>query len=192
MWWLVLRRAMDAARQQAEARYAAAAMPLACQEIEQKIGLISGANSALRQWMTGREFEWLQGQIALLLWHGGDDPAPFDHACFSAPHQSMFILTPSGARPNPKTLGITGFTYKEYREYRTGKKKIDTPIHGLTVGEYNILRDQNKISSDMPYVHQEYPKMVYKGSESKVVENAHEHQSARAAGYFNADEVFGK
>src|SRR3990167_10270123 len=105
-----LQRAMDASRNQ-EAAYNAF-----------KIALLSGANSARRQWMTGREFEWLQGQIALLLWHGGDDPAPFDHACFSVPHQSMFILTPSGARPNPKTLGITGFTYKEYREYRTGKK----------------------------------------------------------------------
>src|SRR3990167_1553254 len=135
MWWLVLRRAMDAARQQAEARYAAAAMPLACQEIEQKIGLISGANSARRQWMTGREFEWLQGQIALLLWHGGDDPVPFNYAEIQKPtHQSTFILTPSGAKPkpepNPKPSDVSRLSYKEYVEYRPGKKKIAMSSQG--------------------------------------------------------------
>ena len=180
-----LQRAMDASRNQ-EAAYNAF-----------KIALLSGANSARRQWMTGREFEWLQGQIALLLWHGGDDPVPFNYAEIQKPtHQSTFILTPSGAKPkpepNPKPSDVSRLSYKEYVEYRPGKKKIAMSSQGMTVGEYNIWRDQTETSNLTPYVHQEYPKMVYKGSESKVVENAHEHQSARAAGYFNADEVFGK
>ena len=54
----------------------------------------------------------------------------------------------------------------------------------MTVEEYNTWRGVNRTQATMPYIHQEYPKMLYhSGGRSMVVENAVAHKKFRDQGW---------
>lgn len=155
------------------------------------------------------EFKWLRARVAETLWSPPASrvmPATWDPA--RALQMPIVRITPVD-HSSVVDLGfgtsIDGFS--SYRDFRAAADREDhrqvvlararrqdasvlkdreqevAHARGLTVEEYNRGR-----SSGQPYVHQEYPKVLYKDGGEVIVENARDHKRHHRAGWREAPE----
>lgn len=114
----------------------------------------------------GGEFDWLRNQLRQTLWH----PAP------------ERLARQTETRPSaPVTSGTTSAkqnvlrqTYEPPDDYVQKQNEAKARLSGMSVADYNAWRAGQR--NPPPYVHQEYPKMLFRaGGNKTVVNDAKEH-----------------
>ena len=132
---------------------------------------------AAPEYFQGAEFDWLERQVRSTCW------------CPGLPD----------AKPTLNQL----YGVDAYSKARQAKRKSLPPKASMTVEELNAWRGSHpQRAKAVPYVTQTYPVMLYRRSydvraacsshETKVVENAKDHQSALRAGWQDADAFYKK
>lgn len=112
----------------------------------------------LSRYFVGEEFDWLRDRVEAMSWKPTTRVGPL------AKRRPAPVKTPIPP-PMPASPPIPSPVVP-----------AAAPAQ-MTVREYNAWRDRDRQARKLPYIHQEYPKMLYHtGGRRVTVNNAHEHQ----------------
>lgn len=161
-----------------------------------------------------KEFQWLEGRVAEVSWRPEGLPPPSLTETGTGSVTSFAKVGFNPARDDDPSLALERAAkiaaYEKYglqvryaavtrAEEEQARRVQQSAVRGLAQGlsglgswagramspaDYNKFRGENRLENSIPYVHQEYPKALYrKGEKPIMVTNPVDHENRINAGW---------